>query len=235
MAAAEYYNGGGGLRPPLPQQFPSNQPNASPAPSNPPYPLSDQPPPYTAYAESIRPQSQPPPQRWPSQGGGGGQYHPGPPPGAPPYPPEKNNLPNGYQIDDYGRQYPQHPQQSQQNLVPPPGAQPMRRRYTSSPYRDRSRSRSRSRARSRNGGGRPQMHRKKSSGFNTFLGAGGGAIIGDAIFPGLGTLGGALLGGFGGHEYGKRRSHPGSGRDRGYSHSGEYYYSDDDHRRGRKH
>lgn len=39
-----------------------------------------------------------------------------------------------------------------------------------------------------------------------FLGAGGGAIVGDAILPGLGTLGGMLLGGWGGHEYSKRRS-----------------------------
>lgn len=31
-------------------------------------------------------------------------------------------------------------------------------------------------------------------------------MIGDAIFPGLGTLGGALLGGIGGHEAGRSRS-----------------------------
>jgi len=34
--------------------------------------------------------------------------------------------------------------------------------------------------------------------MSTFLGASGGAVIGDLIFPGLGTLGGALLGGVGG-------------------------------------
>ena len=38
---------------------------------------------------------------------------------------------------------------------------------------------------------------------NTFLGTVGGAAIGDAIFPGLGTLGGAVLGGWGGHEVGR--------------------------------
>ena len=42
--------------------------------------------------------------------------------------------------------------------------------------------------------------------MNTFLGAGGGALVGDAIFPGLGTLGGLLIGGWSGHEYSKRRS-----------------------------
>lgn len=31
-------------------------------------------------------------------------------------------------------------------------------------------------------------------------------MIGDAIFPGLGTLGGALLGGLGGHETARSRS-----------------------------
>lgn len=36
---------------------------------------------------------------------------------------------------------------------------------------------------------------------DTFLGAGGGAIIGDAIFPGLGTAVGLLLGGYGGKKH----------------------------------
>lgn len=49
---------------------------------------------------------------------------------------------------------------------------------------------------------------KSHDSTNTFLGAFGGGAIGDLIFPGLGTIGGALLGGFGGHEVGKsgRRS-----------------------------
>ncbi len=41
---------------------------------------------------------------------------------------------------------------------------------------------------------------------HTFLGAVGGSIIGDAIFPGLGTIGGLVLGGIGGHEAGRSRS-----------------------------
>ena len=70
----------------------------------------------------------------------------------------------------------------------------------------RSRSRSISRGRDRDHDSRRKhVEKKKSSGVNTFLGAGGGALIGDMIFPGLGTIGGALLGGVGGHEYGKSR------------------------------
>jgi hypothetical protein len=41
--------------------------------------------------------------------------------------------------------------------------------------------------------------------MDTFLGAGGGAIIGDAIFPGLGTVGGLLLGGYGGRKYAEKK------------------------------
>lgn len=65
--------------------------------------------------------------------------------------------------------------------------------------------------------------------MNTFLGAGGGAVIGDLIFPGLGTLGGAILGGVGGHEYGKKRtqSNPSSKSRR----SANTY--EDEYRRGR--
>jgi hypothetical protein len=104
------------------------------------------------------------------------------------------------------------------------------------PYRDDDDydSRSRSRSRSRDGRRRhhhhhhhdrlPQQDRKKGSGVPTFLGAGGGAIIGDAIFPGLGTLGGAILGGLGGHEYGKQR--------RSYSNDRDYY--EENHGRGRR-
>jgi hypothetical protein len=45
---------------------------------------------------------------------------------------------------------------------------------------------------------------RKSDTSNTFLGAFGGSVIGDLIFPGLGTIGGAILGGVGGHEISKK-------------------------------
>lgn len=84
--------------------------------------------------------------------------------------------------------------------------------------------------------------------MKTFLGAGGGAIIGDCIFPGLGTIGGAILGGLGGHEYGKRDKQIGnaareaqysrSGREprpRSYSNNDEdYYYSSRERERERE-
>ncbi|KAH8656678.1 hypothetical protein BGZ60DRAFT_145841 [Tricladium varicosporioides] len=58
--------------------------------------------------------------------------------------------------------------------------------------RSRPRSHSRSRA--------PHRKERQHDSRNTFLGALGGGVIGDLIFPGLGTLGGAVLGGIGGHK-----------------------------------
>ncbi|CAI6327986.1 unnamed protein product [Periconia digitata] len=52
---------------------------------------------------------------------------------------------------------------------------------------------------------------------DTFLGAGAGGLIGDAIFPGLGAVGGLLLGGYGGRKHGdkeKKRSRRHHGRSR---------------------
>jgi len=51
---------------------------------------------------------------------------------------------------------------------------------------------------------------------DTFLGAGAGTIIGDAIFPGLGTAAGLVLGGYGGRKYARERSRSDLGdKDRG--------------------
>lgn len=72
--------------------------------------------------------------------------------------------------------------------------------------------------------------------MDTFIGAGGGAIVGDLIFPGLGTLGGAILGGVGGHEYGKKKASRSQPREvqrtSSYNNSRDYYH--DDYQRGRK-
>jgi uncharacterized protein YcfJ len=60
---------------------------------------------------------------------------------------------------------------------------------------------------------RARPHKKeKGSTTNTFIGAFGGSAIGDLIFPGLGTIGGALLGGWGGHEVGRSTSGGSRGR-----------------------
>jgi len=45
------------------------------------------------------------------------------------------------------------------------------------------------------------------------LGAAGGGLIGDLIFPGLGTVGGALAGWIGGKEYGTHRKRKESQRE----------------------
>ncbi|KAF1363907.1 hypothetical protein EJ07DRAFT_151982 [Lizonia empirigonia] len=74
-----------------------------------------------------------------------------------------------------------------------------------SDYSDRDYDRSR--------GSRTKTHQKKHESRDTFLGAGAGGIIGDAIFPGLGTAAGLLIGGLGGRKYAKdKRSHSEEGR-----------------------
>ncbi|KAM0195814.1 hypothetical protein ACHAPC_000301 [Botrytis cinerea] len=92
--------------------------------------------------------------------------------------------------------------------------------YSSSPERSRSRSRNRahshsrarstrSMSRSRHRHSHPHSRASKTRGRNshkdrnTFFGAFGGGLIGDLIMPGLGTLGGAILGGVGGREAGR--------------------------------
>ncbi|KAF2772443.1 hypothetical protein EJ03DRAFT_204578 [Teratosphaeria nubilosa] len=285
MAAAEYYNpGGGGVPQAAPRYAPPRprQQNVSPLP----YPISDEPPPYSTLA-SARPHSQPPPsQRPPMYTPQGSGYHPSKLNSSQlnvnthQYPPEKqvhfarpqqqqqqpqqhqNSGPyppppqNGNLHPQYAQQ-PYRPQpQTQQGFPFPNGQTPakspvygrrpsgtLRHQSTSSlPYHykdddnDTTRSPSRSRSRSRDRGQQHRHHhhhhhhhtrpqpKKKASGASAFLGAGGGAIIGDAIFPGLGTLGGAILGGLGGHEYGKQR--------RSYSNDRDYYEANV--RRGRR-
>lgn len=45
----------------------------------------------------------------------------------------------------------------------------------------------------------------RSKNADAFVGAAGGGLIGDLIFPGLGTLGGAAIGWLGGKDYGNHR------------------------------
>jgi hypothetical protein len=49
-----------------------------------------------------------------------------------------------------------------------------------------------------------RAQRREHKDRDTFLGAGAGALVGDVIFPGLGTAAGILLGGLGGRKYAKR-------------------------------
>ncbi|TGO61359.1 hypothetical protein BOTNAR_0130g00120 [Botryotinia narcissicola] len=89
--------------------------------------------------------------------------------------------------------------------------------YSSSPERSRSRSRNRAHSHSRARSTRSMSRSRHSNSHthsrasktrarnihkdrNTFFGAFGGGLIGDLIMPGLGTLGGAILGGVGGRK-----------------------------------
>ncbi|KAG9233847.1 hypothetical protein BJ875DRAFT_463149 [Amylocarpus encephaloides] len=109
-----------------------------------------------------------------------------------------------------------------------------RRRSHSRSNESSSRSRSRRRHRHRHKNDRERSRdysREGSSGYwadrargkedrgrkdrNTFLGALGGGVVGDLIAPGLGTLGGALLGGVGGRRTGRSGSDSGRSRTRG--------------------
>ncbi|KAK4954347.1 hypothetical protein LTR10_007778 [Elasticomyces elasticus] len=253
MAAADYYNpGGGGMPHATAQQAPRPQQPLRPLPQNMsplPYPISDAPPPYSAFSEQ-RPQSQPPPHSRPQSHvdfAPTNNY----PPAQHGYPPDKQGYRPSAMQSVYPPQQPQYPpQQSQyppqqpqyQPVQPPapqqgypypngkpiPGLSTVGRRPSAVPYTDRDRDRDSSRSRSRSRSRRRHHHHhreqpqpKKKSGVSTFLGAGGGAIIGDVIFPGLGTLGGALLGGVGGHEYAKKRSYSNPSRSRSYN--DDYY------------
>ena len=77
--------------------------------------------------------------------------------------------------------------------------------YVSDPERDRHRHRHRRR---RDSGESRDMKDKKSTrstNSDAFIGAAGGGLIGDLIFPGLGTVGGAALGWLGGKDFGNHR------------------------------
>lgn len=212
--------GPGPQHPPPPNQIPPPQqpqrPNQSQNNLNLPYPISDAPPPYSA---QPRPHSQPPPgQRIPQvQFSSTSQSYQPYRPGQPnvdthQYPPDKlaqpqQRPPNVFRPSD-------PPPTLQQNGYPTVAAPGLSQVYQNgqwqqqrpssagqSPYRRSSRSRSRSRERRKHKHSKPrpeELPRKKEGGMNTFLGASGGAVIGDLIFPGLGTLGGAIIGGVGG-------------------------------------
>lgn len=72
--------------------------------------------------------------------------------------------------------------------------------YSSDPEPHRRRHKQKERKRS----GSDTKH-SRSTNKDAFLGAAGGGLIGDLIFPGLGTVGGAAIGYFGGKDYGRHR------------------------------
>ncbi|EMD87474.1 hypothetical protein COCC4DRAFT_192680 [Bipolaris maydis ATCC 48331] len=102
---------------------------------------------------------------------------------------------------------------------PPPPSSPLHNR-------DRDRDRSSSRHHNHNHSRRhkpskshsyDKSHDESHKTRDTFLGAGAGTLIGDAIFPGLGTAAGLVLGGYGGRKYAleKRRGDEASDGEKG--------------------
>ncbi|KAK3678523.1 hypothetical protein LTR78_001820 [Recurvomyces mirabilis] len=277
MAAADYYNPGGGNMPqapavqaPRPQQqypYPPQQSN-----STLPYPVSDAPPPYSQFSDHQRPHSQPPPQNRPQPHVNFAPTNNYGPAETHAYPPDKqNHRPSAMHNVVHAQASPGQYGQPQQppyrppvpqpqsgypfpnGLAPPPPTETQRRASGSSgyrpavtPYQGDYDYDSRSVSRDRGSSGRHHHHhhhdqstqqkKKGKNSVSTFLGAGGGALIGDLIFPGLGTIGGAVLGGVGGHEYGKqRRSYSNvDGRSKSYHSSRDYDYDEGLDRRGRR-
>ncbi|KAK5074833.1 hypothetical protein LTS08_005597 [Lithohypha guttulata] len=75
-------------------------------------------------------------------------------------------------------------------------------------------------------------HKSRSANADAFLGAAGGGLIGDLIFPGLGTIGGAAIGWLGGKDYAHHRK----GREdkrAGEQRRWEEKYGPEHHRRSR--
>ncbi|KAF2230865.1 hypothetical protein EV356DRAFT_508177 [Viridothelium virens] len=211
---------------PTGQRPPSQPPPPySPVPSQQPpqqYPPPSQqlqqypPPPQQQYTPQQQQYPPPPPQQ---------QQYP-PPPTQSPYPQSPSQKPQGpYQTPSYAQsQYLQPPPNGAVNgnnlSIPPvgaPGSSQLRpiRSHSSPPDdyyndnydRDLDRSRrphhhhhSHSHSRDRRASA-AKSHKNR----DTFLGGGAGAIVGDAIFPGLGTVGGLLLGGWAGHDHASRK------------------------------
>ncbi|KAI9691983.1 MAG: hypothetical protein M1820_009635 [Bogoriella megaspora] len=215
MAAQDYYNSFSG------QQH--SQAPASPHPSQPPPPYSPLP------QQQQQQQSYPPPStqqqqyRHPPQQQ---QQYP-PPPTSQPYPQSPSQKPSTPYTNNYTPASYQNPSSSQsQYLAPPPNTAPASsnpqpglsgpsqvrpQRSHSSPPDDLYATDPNST--SRGYYERPHKHRhhshsgasKSHKNRDTFLGGGAGAIVGDAIFPGLGTVGGLLLGGWGGYDRARRK------------------------------
>lgn len=244
MASAEYYLGSQGAQqyhtqkpyPPQQRQYHQQQP-PQPWPqqqyTNPPY-ASTPPPSYSPYAhqhEKQQLQTYPPPP--PLQQ----QQYPGP---AAPYFPPPPQQPNNY----LGAP----PQHIRSHSQPPTrvhftddastrlgsetdsssSARP-RRRHRHRKHRSHDSARSRdadmdsdSSDHDRPRSTRTKTHQKKHDSRDTFLGAGAGGILGDAIFPGLGTAAGLILGGLGGRKYARERR-GGSVEGRGHRHRDAFW------------
>jgi len=234
MAAAEYFQPGARPpfeqqnslhHPPQPQRASSSQPafgwNSSqqghPSPQHPAQTSHYPPPPYHALNHEQKPQA-------------AVHFAQAPSPGEHDRPSVAQPRPQSYSTNQ--PIYHAHPSQQlapcQQNPYVPPEYQSQQPFYPPPPQRPRP---SLSNTDLAHGGGGylsdPEPHRRKhknrsrrisdnsrSTNADAFLGAAGGGLIGDLIFPGLGTIGGAVVGWVGGKDYGKHRKWREDKRDR---------------------
>ncbi|KAK5257646.1 hypothetical protein LTR40_009485 [Exophiala xenobiotica] len=217
--------------PPPPQRASSSQPafggwnstqQGHPSPQHPPQTSQYPPPPYQPLNhEQQKPQPAVHFAQTPSPGGG----HHRPSVGAQPRPQQSYAInqnqpiyhahPSQQLLAPYQHQQnpyvpPEYQNQQSQPYYPPPPQQYPRPSisntdlayggvgggYLSDPEPHRRKHKNRSRRISDN---------SRSTKADAFLGAAGGGLIGDLIFPGLGTLGGAVVGWVGGKDYGKHR------------------------------
>ena len=228
--------------PPRPQRV-SSQPNIQySAPPQQAYSPIPPPPPYSSYSSSpgaqkppqghvhFAPSPQPSHQNRPGSSSGGG---PSPQSMAPVVPyiqntqafvPQQHLQPYAPQPQAYQNNYSQSVPNNGNQLAPYYQRRPSDAGYSSDPERHRHKhkkhhshsSQSRSRSRSRDTKDRPRRtsEASRSSNSDGLIGAAGGGLIGDLIFPGLGTVGGALVGWLGGKKYGSERKHREDRRDK---------------------
>ncbi|EXJ81739.1 hypothetical protein A1O1_07804 [Capronia coronata CBS 617.96] len=230
MAAAEYF--ASGARPPYEQSnslFPPSQPQRAHSQPGHPY----RPPQLGHSSPQLRPQSvqyAPPPPPYQSHTDDGNpnaqfahrpaaqsQHRPSLPDQSRPQPYSINqHNQHAQQLTAYqpGSFVPQaYPYQQQQHFYPPYRSSPnyssvdlgVGNGYSSDPERHRRKHKS-----------QPRRISESSRSTNTdgFLGAAGGGLLGDMLFPGLGTVGGALFGWVGGKDYAKHRRWREEKRDR---------------------
>lgn len=172
----------------IPAHYPPHQPsplNGSPylQPQQPQQP----PPPYQPEHKASISFAQPPqPQRSSFSGGQRPQYNP------------QHLAPVPYNPQQYGQPAPIRPNMDSNN-----SSYSVASGYKSDPEHHRRTHKQQT------GKERAQKRRisesSRSSNTDGFLGAAGGGLIGDLIMPGLGTVGGALIGYLGGKDYGQHR------------------------------
>ena len=127
-----------------------------------------------------------------------------------PFPPQQQSYApqqQGYQPQRQ-QQYPPQPQnlhpQMNTGVYPPMTGSPQQRPYDYEEDRPHRHHHHHSKSSSRSPGRR---HRSHSTAKDSFLGAGAGGIIGDVLLgPGVGTLGGALIGALGGKGYADKKN-----------------------------